>query len=295
MEAIINYLNLNINTLPSQPSNNHILNQPEHGCTSMDINPSELQIEASAFLRALNKNQRAMIKRIKWFNTNGYHQCCFETVPQMGADLSKWGGKDVKRSQAQDAYRAIRRLLNSEQPHHKGRYRRTFNPLGLAVIQLMEQGKSKPDTQVFKTRHPNTAKPDTLNPQKPTLLKSIKEDKTKTKEKAVKFSTIVINTLESLDADLSYKATEEFQAYLGSNPVTNASKVMEAILVKHVATQAYRHKEIAKDNRRAAMMIEQAKEIKLSLDSVDIGDKDYRMNLSQRFMQNIRADLRKEL
>lgn len=251
----------------------------------------KLHSEATSLAETLNRNQKAMLKRIAWYERKGHEGCCFETIEQMGNDLSKWGGKDVKRTQALAAYRKIKNLVNSCQPQHKTRFRRTLNELGIYVLKLINEGLTKTDTQVYKNRHPNMAKTDTQETQKPTPNKYIKIDKTKTKEKAVKFSNHVNHVLDSLDDDLSHKAIEEYKTYSLNTPINNPSLVMEKICAKHVVAQAFRDEQRFKEKRRALAMEEQAKYLRERLDSIEIGDKQYRMELTQKCRVSINASL----
>jgi len=249
-----------------------------------------LHDNAVKLLSTLKRNHVAMLKRINWFMHKGTYACCFETVEQMGADLHNWGGKNISRTQAFDVYKKIRPLINSFQANVRGRYRRTLNDIGLYVIKLIDDEKLKPtpinqktDTHKSKNRHPYIPKTDTHTPQKPTLLNTLKQDKTKTKEKAVKFSNHVNNMLDSLDEDLSYKAINEYKDYLAKTTVNNPNLVMEKICAKHNATQAARNNLIAMEKRRADAMIANAQYLKHEMDSIDVGTREHRIAMTQKF------------
>lgn len=267
--------------------------QTKHGSALMFNAPSTLHDNAAKLLCTLKRNHLAMLKRINWFMHKGSYACCFETIEQIGADLERWGGKNISRTQAFEVFKKIRPLINSFQPNVRGRYRRTLNEYGMYVVKLIEDSKAnlsvknaaieKTDTHESKNRHPCIPKTDTHTHQKPTLLNTLKQVKTKTKEKPVKFSNHVNNMLDSLDEDLSYKAINEYKSYLAKTSVSNPSMVMEKICAKHVATQAVRSNLLAMEKRRAAAMLANAEYLKREMDSIDVGTRESRIAMTQKF------------
>ena len=89
--------------------------------------------------------------------------------------------------------------------------------------------------------------------------------------------------LDSLDEDLSYKAINEYKDYLAKTTVNNPNLVMEKICAKHNATQAARNNLIAMEKRRADAMIANAQYLKHEMDSIDVGTREHRIAMTQKF------------